>query len=167
MKHLFILLLFFSCASKPKIEEHVSTDSVESIEIKDEDRVIVKLPTLPKESIKRSPFFNTIKQVISRPNGFNYEFYYGSGGRYIVVVVPPRGVFLDFTHAEGTLIIAPKEVNPEILSLSVDKNGMLLGSGDVRNGRTAFQLNITIPPSRYNSSLNDTVDFYMNINDQF
>lgn len=164
MKYLFLLLFIFSCASNNKVDPK---KSMENLEINDETPIVVTLPKTPKEAINRSPFFNTTKQIISRPNGFNYEFYYGSGGRYIVVVIPPKHIFVDFSYSEGTLIVAPKDVNPEILSLSVDKKGMFLGNGDTRNGRILFQLNITIPASRYNSSLNDTVDFYMNINDQY
>lgn len=129
--------------------------------------LVIELPPTPKEQIVRSPFFNTQKSSIKQPNGFEYEFYYGSGGRYIVVVKPPAGVFLDFAQAEATLLVAGGSDSPEIISLSVDRKGIFMGSGEPRNGLTKFNLHVFVPASRYNSSLDDSLDFKISINNQF
>lgn len=160
MKTLLLLILsisLFGCA----------TSSKQPVKTIDEDTLVIELPPAPKDSINRSPFFNTQKKVINNSNGFTYEFYYGSGGRYIVVVKPPQGVFLDFANAEGTLTVAAKENNPEILSLSVDRKGIFMGSGDPRNGNVDFSLQIFVPSSRYNGSLNEKLTFNMAIADHY
>ena len=158
MKTLFLLslILLSSCASTSGNKKVV-----------DPDTLVVELPVAPKDNINRSPFFNTQKHVLGKPGGFTYEFYYGSGGRYIVVVKPPQGVYIDFASAEGTLTVGAKEINPEILSLSVDRKGIFMGSGDPRNGSVGFTLQIYVPASRYNSSLNEKISFDVAIIDQY
>lgn len=131
-----------------------------------EENIVVELPTAKQDSIARSPFFNTQKTVL-KEKGFEYEFYYGSGGRYIVVVKPPAGVFIDFAQAEATLTVAAGEYNPEILSLSVDRKGVFMGSGDPRDGLTRFNLHVFVPASRYNSALEESIDFKIKIENRF
>jgi len=164
MKILYILitLTLISCASK-----NVKPNLVDKTLEPGEDSIVVKLPKAKEEGIPRSLFFNTQKHIISRSNGLEYEFYYGSGGRYIVVVKPPTGTFVDFAQAEGTLTVAAGEVNPEIISLSVDRKGQFVGSGDTRNGFTEFIFEVFVPSSRYNSSLSDRVEFSLPLKDQF
>lgn len=164
MKTLFIFILFSmtSCTSYKKPDN----SQVKSADLS-EDSLVVKLPKAKEEGIPRSLFFNTQKHIISRSNGLEYEFYYGSGGRYIVVVKPPTGTFVDFALAEGTLTVAAGEVNPEIISLSVDRKGQFVGSGDTRNGYTEFIFEVFVPASRYNSSLSDRVEFSLPLKDQF
>lgn len=155
------LMILTSCATSP------SKTQVKG----DEEVMVIPLPPVPKDNIARSPFFNTQKQVITNRNGFVYEFYYGSGGRYIVVVKPPAGVFFDFAGAEGTLTVTEEtprgELNPEIISLSVDRKGILMGSGDPRSGEIKVSLQVFVPSSKYNGSLNDEVYFSMKILDHF
>lgn len=131
-----------------------------------EEAILINLPETKQDGIARSPFFNTQKTVLSH-NGFEYEFYYGSGGRYIVVAKPPAGVYLDFEKAEATLTVAAGEVNPEIISLSVDRKGIFQGTGDPRSGLIKFNLQVFVPASRYNGPVDNALDFKVKINQEF
>lgn len=157
MKKITLLCLFLGlsgCATTGS-NKPTGTDTDEPL--------IIQLPPTPKEQVVRSPFFNTQKSVLSPVNGFTYEFYYGSGGRYIVVVKPPNGMYLDFANAEATLTVGAGELNPEILSLSVDRRGIFQGVGDTREGLTNFSLHVFVPSSRYNSSVDENIDFKIKI----
>jgi hypothetical protein len=162
MKHILLTLLLINllgCASSPT--KPTKTDEME------EEAILIKLPETKNEGVARSPFFNTQKTVLTQPNGFEYEFYYGSGGRYVIVAKPPAGVYLDFAQAEATLTVAAGETNPEIISLSVDRKGIFQGNGDPRNGLTKFNLQVFVPPSRYNGPVDNSVDFKVNLNQEF
>jgi hypothetical protein len=132
-----------------------------------DEAILIHLPETKPDSITRSPFFNTQKTVLPQSNGFEYEFYYGAGGRYVIVAKPPAGVYLDFAQAEATLTVAAGETNPEIISLSVDRKGIFQGTGDPRNGLTKFNLQVFVPASRYNGPVDSSVDFKIKLNQEF
>lgn len=125
----------------------------------------IDLPKVAKEDIVRSPFINTQKTIVTGPQGIKYEFYYGSGGRYLILVVPPNNTYIDFSQAEATLIVDPKGKNPETLSLAVEKNGLLTGNGSSRNNDVEFILNLLIPASRYHESLESSLTFKLKVRD--
>lgn len=155
---ILVIFLITGCAT---------TSNQQKKENYNEEGMTISLPQVPKDNINRSIFFNTKKYEFKQPNGFVYEFYYGSGGRYIIVVKPPQGVMIDFLNAEGTLTIAMKDNNPEILSLSVERSGIFVGTGDTRNGNTDFLFELFVPASRYNSAVDDKFSFDLNIMDQY
>lgn len=125
----------------------------------------IELPKVAKEDIVRSPFINTQKTIVTGPQGIKYEFYYGSGGRYLILVVPPNSTYIDFSQAEATLIVDPKGKNPETLSLAVEKNGLLTGNGSSRNNDVEFILNLLIPASRFHESLDSSLTFKLKVRD--
>ena len=160
MKHILLSLLLINlmgCASSMTKKDSSS----------EEQAVLINLPETKTDGIARSPFFNTQKTILPQTNGFEYEFYYGSGGRYVIVAKPPAGVYLDFAQAEATLTVAAGETNPEIISLSVDRKGIFQGVGDARTGNTKFNLQVFVPSSRYNGSVDSNIDFKVKLNQEY
>lgn len=153
-----LLVSLFGCAS---------TMTKNNANNGEEEAILIKLPETKSEGIARSPFFNTQKLSLPQANGFEYEFYYGAGGRYVIVAKPPAGVFLDFEKAEATLMVAAGEDNPELISLSIDRKGIFQGSGEPRNGMTKFNLQVFVPASRYTGPVNSNVDFKVKLDQEF
>lgn len=156
---IFITLIISGCATTSSKNNNNDEDFTEGQQ--------VSLPSVPKDVVSRSPFFNTQKNTINDKNGFSFDFYYGAGGRYVVVVIPPKNTYLDFSKAEGTLIVDSlgKSNSPEILSLAVEKNGIFSGIGSARNGKIDFKLSIEIPSSRYQDTFKSEINFNLDLKD--
>lgn len=160
MKKLVLILILISgvsCTSSPK-----KTTEKEANDYGQEE-IVVDLPTV-KDTEERSPFFNTQKHIVGERNGLNYEIYYGTGGRYILLVKPvSSNVVVDFTKSEVSLVVGAGGDKPEVLVMSSDGNGIFQGVGDTRKGPTNFTLNFYIPASRYMSSIKEEISFSFNI----
>lgn len=159
MKKIFFIaisLILTSCSS---------IDSKKNQSGEYEEGQLINLPKAPIESVTHSPFYNTQKTRISEKNGFIYDFYYGAGGRYIVVITPPSNYVLNFKQAIATLLVDGSGLDPEIISLAIDDKGMFTGIGTTRNGITEFKLSIEIPEGRYSSPIISEFNFKINLID--
>lgn len=109
----------------------------------------ITLPTSESQGLIRSPFLNTQKSTIFNQNGISIDFYYGIGGRYLIKMNIPKHLTLNFSKAEGTLLVdyqgnSPGS-SPETLSLSSSAEGLFQGQGNIRNGKTDFRLELLAP----------------------
>jgi hypothetical protein len=157
---LLIILFLTACASTPKTIEKSKT----AIDPTEMDGVLVKLPIVKNDM--HSPFFNTQKYALESSDGFHYDFYYGGGGRYLVVLRPPNGVLVDFKNTEVSLIVDNEGMFPETLVLSNDNNNNLFsGIGKSRNDKVKLLLTVFIPSSKYNGEIKNNLEFELEIKD--
>ena len=131
---LFLLLLTAGCAT---------TQPKQEVEFQEGDKIT--LPSSTNPGLVRSPFLNTQKSQIFKQNGIVIYFYYGIGGRYLVQIVLPDNLSLDFAKAEATLLIDYKGDIPETISLSASPEGLFQGQGNIRNQKTDFKLELSAP----------------------
>lgn len=151
------------CTTTGKKNTEISTDSV----LMDEDKAIsITLPEIKESGLTRSPFLNTQKSEIFNQQGFKVNFFYGIGGRYLVQVILPDTVSLDFNRGEGTLLVDYTGANPETLSLDSSKEGLFQGQGNIRNGKTDFKLELAVPAANgafFRKSFEFSVNIYDNL----
>ena len=138
-----IILVLTGCATTGTKEKE--TQSIDAVVMDDAKDIKITLPESRDKGLTRSPFLNTQKSEIFNQQGFKILFYYGIGGRYLVQVILPEIISLDFSKGEGTLLIDYNGSYPETLSLDASREGIFQGQGNIRNGKTDFKLELSIP----------------------
>lgn len=104
------------------------------------------------------------KYRIGEKYGQYFDFFYGPRGSYYIVVTSESGKGINLSDYDITLSVnSDTAQNPEFLSMALEDAQVLSGFGEVREGRTQFELTLT----PVDSSMNRPMKFNFNVNINF